>query len=357
MFFAEENNLKSIGTFLRKAESSHIEDEARAKRLAIVKELVGYIHRSPEGWDERCTFNIKHIGDQFLTSLRNFDPSKLSEIDHIYCMAYRFLCEFDFLVGAGKEISLELRSIRNRIQEDATQIDDDDARSQIIYASYVMPANIAKEFINDSNIGIFRDFEAKKSEAEKLKAEWDKELEQKKSETDSLKEKLDEYKTAFNFVGLYQGFSDLSSRKHSESRNLFWSLIAMGIVTLSPLAIELYCTTNGLLKGQILSYENLITLIPLISVEVILIYFFRIILLNHRTIAAQKIQIDLRKTLCQFIQSYAEYAAKIKSKDSASLEKFENLIFSGIISDPEKLPSTFDGLDQIGELVKKAKNS
>lgn len=356
MFFAEENNLKSIGAFLRKADSSHIEDEARAKRLAIVKELVGYIHRSPEGWDERCSFNIKHIGDQFLTSLWNFDPSKLSEIDDIYCMSYRFLCEFDFLVGAGKEISFELRSIRNRIQDDAAQIDDN-AHSQIIYASYVMPANIAKEFINDSNIGIFRDFEAKKSEAEKLKAEWDKELEQKKSETDNLKEKLDEYKTAFNFVGLYQGFSNLSVKKHSESRRLFWSLIAMGIVILSPLAVELYYTTSGLLKGQTLSYENLVTLIPLISVEVILIYFFRIILLNHRTVAAQKIQIDLRKTLCQFIQSYAEYAAKIKSKDSASLEKFENLIFSGIISDPEKLPSTFDGLDQIGELVKKVKNS
>ncbi|MGE4544476.1 MAG: hypothetical protein AB7D06_10260 [Pedobacter sp.] len=356
MFFAEESNLKSIGAFLRKAESSHIEDEVRAKRLSIVKELVDYIYKYPEGWDDRCTFNIKHIGDQFLNSLRNFDPSKLSGVDNIYCMAYRFLCEFDFLVGAGKELSIELRSIKNRIQVDAAQIDDD-ARSQIIYASYVMPANIAKDFINDSNIGIFRDFEARKSEAEKLKAEWDKELEQKKAETENLKEKLDEYKTAFNFVGLHQGFSNLSTIKYSESRRLFWSLIAMGVVVLIPLAVELYCTTNGLFAGKTLSTENLITLIPLISVEVVLIYFFRVILLNHRTVGAQKIQIELRKTLCQFIQSYADYASKIKSKDNQSLEKFENLIFSGILSDPEKLPSTFDGLDQIGELVRKVKNS
>jgi len=356
MFFAEENNLKYIGAFIRKAESSHIEDETKAKRLSIVKELVGYIHKSPESWDERCAFNIKHIGDHFLNSLRNFDPSNLSEIDQIYCMSYRFLCEFDFLVGAGKEISFELSAIKNRIQQDAAQIDDD-ARSQIIYASYVMPANIAKEFLNDSNIGVFRDFEVKKSEAEKLKAEWNKELEQKEAETERLKEKLEEYKTAFNFVGLYQGFSDLSTKKQTESRKLFWALIAMGILILIPLTVELYCTTKGLLRGILLSYENLVTLIPLISVEVVLIYFFRIILLNHRTVEAQKIQIELRKTLCQFIQNYAEYAAKIKSKDSASLEKFENLIFSGILSDPEKLPSTFDGLDHIGELVKKIKNS
>lgn len=131
----------------------------------------------------------------------------------------------------------------------------------------------------------------------------------------------------------------------------------MGVVILTPLAFELYCTTNGLLDGKTLSTENLLTLIPLISIEVVLVYFFRIILLNHRSIEAQKIQIELRKTLCQFIQSYAEYAAKIKTQDSASLEKFENLIFSGILSNPEKLPSTFDGLDQIGELVKKVKSS
>jgi hypothetical protein len=354
MYFAEENNLKAIGAFLRKAETINVSDENRAKRLSIAKELIGYIHRSPEGWDERCTFNIKYIGNNFLSSLRNFDPSKLTEIDDIYSMAYRFLCEFDFLVGAKQQLSFELKSIKDKILKDVEEIDGN-VRSQILYASYVMPANIAKEFINDSNIGVFRSFEEKKSEAEKLKIEWDKELEQKKSETEKLKERLDEYKTAFNFVGLYQGFSDLAQQKISESRKLFWSLIAMGVVILTPLAFKLYYTANGLLNGKTLSTDYLISLIPLISIEVVLIYFFRIILLNHRSVEAQKIQIELRKTLCQFIQSYAEYAAKIKTQDSASLEKFENLIFSGILSNPEKLPSTFDGLDQISELLRKVK--
>lgn len=356
MFFVDENNLKDIGAFLRKAESIHVTDDNRAKRLSIAKEIIGYIHRSPEGWDERCNFNIKHIGDKFISLLRYFDPSKLTEIDHIYSMTYRFLCEFDFLVGEGKELALELMSIKNKIQRDIEEMDED-VRSQIIYASYIMPANIVKEFINDSNIGVFRSFEEKKTEAKKLKTEWDKELEQKKNETEKLKEQLDEYKTAFNFVGLYQGFSDLADQKISESRKLFWSLIAMGLAILSPLAIKLYYTANGLSNEKQLSMDYLISLIPLLSIEVVLIYFFRIILLNYRSVEAQKIQIELRKTLCQFIQSYAEYAAKIKTKDSASLEKFENLIFSGILSNPEKLPSTFDGLEQISELLKKIKSS
>ncbi|HGE6119725.1 hypothetical protein [Vibrio cholerae] len=79
--------------------------------------------------------------------------------------------------------------------------------------------------------------------------------------------------------------------------------------------------------------------------------------MNYRSTKAQIMQIELRQTLCQFIQSYAEYASEIKSKDTTSLEKFENLIFSGILSDAEKLPSTFDGLEQIGKLLKSVKGA
>ena len=47
----------------------------------------------------------------------------------------------------------------------------------------------------------------------------------------------------------------------------------------------------------------------------------------------------------------------MKKQDSSALEKFESLIFSGVVSDPEKLPSTFDGVEQIGNLIKSIKNS
>ncbi|HDR1868661.1 TPA: hypothetical protein SIC62_000746 [Pasteurella multocida] len=67
-------------------------------------------------------------------------------------------------------------------------------------------------------------------------------------------------------------------------------------------------------------------------------------------------QLELRKTLCQFIQSYADYAKEIKEKDRSSLEKFENLIFSSILSDSEKVPSTFDGLEQLANLIKNIKS-
>lgn len=356
MFFKNEDNLKALASFLRKADAAHIEDESRAMRLSISREIIGYIYKSPEGWDERCTFNIKHIGDQFIQWIRDFDQSKPTHIDHIYCMSYRFLCEFDFLVGAGRELSMELRSLKNKIEHDSGEMDGD-IKSQIIYASYLMPASIAKDFINDANIGVFKDFEQKKLEAEKLKEQWDGEIASKESEVKVLKDKLEEYKIGFNFVGLYQGFSELGKKKAKDSFWLFLSLIGMGLLILAPLVAQVVLAIVGTYSGDILGVKHLLILIPVISIEIILIYFFRVILLNHRSVKAQIMQIELRQTLCQFIQSYTVYSSQMKKQDSSALEKFESLIFSGVLSDPEKLPSTFDGVQQIGNLIKSIKNS
>ena len=67
-------------------------------------------------------------------------------------------------------------------------------------------------------------------------------------------------------------------------------------------------------------------------------------------------QIELRQSLCQFIQSYADSAKEIKEKDGTSLDKFENLIFSNIVSTSEQVPSTFDGLEHITNSLKSAKS-
>lgn len=149
----------------------------------------------------------------------------------------------------------------------------------------------------------------------------------------------------------------MGEKKDKETNWLFWSLIAMGTFILIPLLIELGIISYFSFFGISLKTDHLIKLIPIISIDIILIYFFRVILFNYKSAKAQKMQIDLRQTLCQFIQSNAEYSSKIKEKDSAALEKFENLIFSGVLSDPDKLPSTFDGLEQIGSFIKNIKNS
>ncbi len=129
----------------------------------------------------------------------------------------------------------------------------------------------------------------------------------------------------------------------------------MGFLVLSPLLLQfvvsLYRSDSS---GFVLN--DLLTLVPLLSIEVILIYFFRIVLHHYKSVKTQIMQIELRQTLCQFIQSYADYSKKIKKDDPSALEKFENLIFSGILSESDKLPSTFDGIEQLGTIFKSVKN-
>lgn len=70
-----------------------------------------------------------------------------------------------------------------------------------------------------------------------------------------------------------------------------------------------------------------------------------------RSIQSQLLQLDLRMTLCRFIQSYADYAVDLKKKHPDGFEKFESLIFSPLVSSDDKVPNTFDGLDQLSSVV------
>ncbi|MCL9764767.1 hypothetical protein [Neisseria subflava] len=96
-------------------------------------------------------------------------------------------------------------------------------------------------------------------------------------------------------------------------------------------------------------------MLPIIGLEFVLIYFFRVVLTHYHSIQTQIMQLELRQSLCQFIQSYAEYAKKIKTDDKDALEKFENLIFSSILSNPDKVPGTFDGVEGLTSLLKELK--
>ncbi|MFC6168109.1 hypothetical protein [Acinetobacter terrestris] len=61
-------------------------------------------------------------------------------------------------------------------------------------------------------------------------------------------------------------------------------------------------------------------------------------------------------TLCQFIQSYAEKSKELKEHNKEGFEKFESLIFSSIVSSDDRIPSTFDGMEQLSSLLKNFKS-
>lgn len=322
---------------------------------SLYESTLSIIVSDPEEFDRNCQKNIEWIGQDFTSSLYNppIDKSETSLLNE-FVMAYRFVIEFEFSIP--NELSFELRQLKSFVKDNLESFPPIE-RSQLVFANYLMPAEITRKFLNHPNISAFTNFSSRVSEAETMKSQWDSEITQKQNAVSTLKEQLDKIEKSFNFVGLVDGFKNLKTDKTGELRVAFWSLIAIGFLVIFPLAYEIYFITNNL---EIISKnkETLIYTIPaLAGLELILIYFFRVVLVQFRSVKAQLLQLNLRVSLCQFIENYAEYASKIKKQDAGSLEKFESLIFSGILIKEESLPSTFDGIEQIGKLLASIKGT
>lgn len=93
-------------------------------------------------------------------------------------------------------------------------------------------------------------------------------------------------------------------------------------------------------------------LLPIAIIEIFLLFYFRIVLRQFNSTNAQLLQLKTRLSVCQFIENYIEFK---KTKDAKELDRFEALIFSNLMPDADKIPSTFEGLDHLGKIISEFK--
>ncbi|WP_341496110.1 hypothetical protein WAX87_07285 [Photobacterium damselae subsp. damselae] len=351
MFFESKHNLNLIDEYIDCANEYIDEHDGEIrKRIEISIKVATSIRENPKKWDEMCNYNINNGLDISLLNNRYGKPN-VDGINDIFYFYVKLFYEFDLRDNYSLEI-LGLRYLKHDILND---IKDPIVASEIFNIAYVIPMKKLDNFINCNETKELFSFNNKLADAKKEKYKWQQEIESYKKEAKSLSLELKNLSSGFNFVGLFDGFKSLSEDKYKEIANVRKILFFIGgALLIIPFIFEMYMMNS--IHRQDFSLINMMMYIPVISIEFLLIYFFRIVLMNYNSIKAQIIQIELRKTLCRFIQRYAEYAADIKEKHNISLEKFENLIFSGIVSDSEKLPSTFDGLEQMGAFIKSITN-
>ncbi|EID4325086.1 hypothetical protein ACWOYR_003349 [Vibrio parahaemolyticus] len=324
------------------------------QRNSLIRLVVNSMENRPEQWDDLCQINITWIGDSFISRLSD-EEQKLSKdrLDDICSMCFRFL--FELYLSMKNDLSMEFEAARRFVFNNVDSFEVN-AREQIEYAIREMPISIFKAISNSEAITSIKEFNSVSSKAEQLKNEWEAEILEKETRANTIKESLEKYENGFNFVGLYQGFDDLAKEKKKEKDNvLFWLRILSVLIVLPILAELAFIYLN--IKDIASMKEGIIfSIFPTISLVAISIYYFRVLLFNYKSVKSQLLQIDLRKTLCKFIQNYSNYSSEIKKQDADSLTKFENIIFSGIVTDDGKLPSTYDGVEQIGKLIKSAKS-
>ena len=138
MFFTTEENKQKMQAFLGQVRAFHHEDVILKKRMEMVHLIIKHIQMDPVVWDERCSYNITLVGSQFMGYMQSFDSSEQAsedQINGIYALSFRFLCEYDFMISEGKEFSSDINEVFRYIQNEILEIDDGRLRSQLIYAS------------------------------------------------------------------------------------------------------------------------------------------------------------------------------------------------------------------------------
>lgn len=350
-FFALDNRrqqLRNLDQILARVLESDEDRYLMAKQLRMV---IGILSNNADQFDEYCQQNIKWIGNSLSNQLANVEESKEPlKLGQFLSVFYRFIVEFDLSIK--NDLSIELQSFQRFVRENISKFDLRE-QEQVLFARQEMPVAILKAILNHDEIGNLKDVSKFSNEINQKFADWEAALSKHEITVKAFQTSLEAQETAFNFVGLHDGFNDLAKAKRNELVWLRGSMTFFGFLLVLPILVELFFVYEN--RDKISAMQPIflgMTALFSLSLTVLLVYFFRISVRSTDSCKAQLLQVELRMALCRFIQNYATYSKDIKEKNPESLSKFESLIFSGIVSNEEKLPSTFDGVDQFANFVK-----
>jgi hypothetical protein len=351
--FADPSNNALLRRFAQDLKLLSEDLVAPAGLLRNLQQIIELMIANPLNFDEYGSVNSEWIGKQFFGDIEAYFAASTKDrqeiIRTIFTSAYRFLCELEFTQPGDP--SFEVRAAINFVHNNLEAFNGNE-RQQLIYAAYKMPAQVAKKLIRHPAVTEFRKFSETVEKSRALREQWDKDLETRLNLQKGLSENIKRVTSEYNFVGLVNGFQKLKGTKESERRIAFWSLVIIGAMMLALPTVQINFVIERLTEIDKHRSVLIYSLPTIIAVEIIMLFFFRIVLTQFRSVKAQLLQVDLRISLCQFIESYAEYVSKLREKDSTALSKFEALIFSGLVAEESGIPSTFDGVEQVANLVR-----
>lgn len=103
-----------------------------------------------------------------------------------------------------------------------------------------MPIAILKALLNHDEIGSLKNVSKYSNEIDQKFADWEVALSKHETTVKSFQTSLDAQETAFNFVGLHEGFNDLARAKRLELIWLRGFMTLFGVLLVFPILVELY---------------------------------------------------------------------------------------------------------------------
>lgn len=335
----------------------------------VVKTLAPYIMTAEhvfnpniklQKFDELTEYSRKYPVSDFVREIvNNLNTYKNSREDkdlvELLSLAlnlfYVYFSEMKFRLGGfNQSVALEIGSLSAFVSDYFR--DHPNFKRYLQYAERDIPFAIIQEIFQSNEIKNLSDLNRNINAVTSKVEEWQSTLTEQTAEVEKWHNSLKDYKDAFNFVGIFDGFNDLHKQKINE---LWWArlgLITIGTVILTIFAYEIHTIQSIIISKGTIDITALVALtIPFTILIFLLLYFFKIILQTMRSIQSQLLQLDLRLTLCRFIQGYAASASDLKKQHPDGFEKFESVIFSPLVSSDDKIPNTFEGLDQLSSVV------
>lgn len=346
-------NREKINKFINRLETEEVRN-LKLENIDAIKEVLNDMANPEKLYMSLdfnlCKFNIKHVGNRFIDSLESNNIEK--EWDHILSHTVRFSKEIELLSDTHIESVHKLLTIYESKKE---------LSNQIYYALRIMPYRIVNNEI------IQGQEKYKKEVSEHIDDILTNKLPNKKKEIEYLKKDCDNYSTLlkgfkqeFSFLALNQAFNKLERSKQVARIITFLLLIVLAFIIVY---VPYFYYEKSFLIEQITKVYNLTLnkdnifilfsgLIPMIFIESIFIYYFKIVLNKYNSITDQIVQLETKQAIMQFIESYVDYK-KDKGLKTEDLSKFEDIIFSQISPNLKDIPNSPD-LVSIIESISKA---
>lgn len=354
---------RTIDRLLRQENNKDLPEITR-NRSAFCREFLELLINKDDFLEKNCPFNHFYIIGDF-DNLLNLGYESDFELFYICCA--RFLGEYVFSLKRKRMVNVFTEALWHRFIREKTDSFTEDYRELVEYVQKDMNVSILNFYLGSNEYQAFLKYEKLTKDVEDRSSKFNIEQQEKidsfsellssKEETvNRLALQLEKQETAFNFVMLNKGFANILSKKETSKKITFCTLFLLSLILATiPLVYVIGRLFNVLNLQEVIISMSWEQMLPVAGLEFILIYIFRVVLSHYSSLVTQIMQLELRQSLCQFIQSYVKYAKDIKKDDKEALDKFENLIFSSILSNSDKVPGTFDGVEQLTNLFEKIK--
>ncbi|NDY55667.1 hypothetical protein G3N56_02785 [Desulfovibrio sulfodismutans] len=324
------------------------------KKFNIVTIAINTVISSDSNYTSICKYSYKHILPQLKESvdrlrMRNNVETNLERI---------YFC----LTAMVKEKIIRTKSSNPEEAQIISYYDEHELTPKEKEYKFILGNIFVPYSLDDS----FEEFDQRSDNAQKEYQKFIADLTSWKAKIDDYEKRLQEFHSQCTLLGLSKAFLDLLKRKKFNLVTTLITLIALAAAIIAIPALKLYLSLGGspffpfeLTTERINSSAEFAMLIyivkhilPLIVFEIILIYYFRIILQQYYSLKGQILQLEYRNAICAFIEDHGKFR---EEHPKINFDKFDSLIFSPIVPQPDKIPTTFDGIEQIMSLIKEFK--